>query len=80
MKTLILIEAAIFLPLLWACLTSGKTDVVKCSECKYNPSVPRNYFDDDLIESYDWNMCRFIQDESDGDGYCSCGKRNEKRP
>ena len=29
-------------------------DIVKCVDCKYNPLVPRLYYDNDLINHYSW--------------------------
>ena len=50
-------------------------EVVRCKDCKYNPSNPRSWDDDDIVEHYLW--CEFMAIESKYN-YCSKGKRSEE--
>lgn len=47
-------------------------EVVRCKDCKYNPSNPRSWDDDDIVEHYLW--CEFMAIESKYN-YCSKGAR-----
>lgn len=48
-------------------------ELVFCSECKYNPSKPRSFYDCDIISHYFW--CDIFQEDG---GYCPYGKIKEK--
>lgn len=52
-----------------------RTELVRCKDCKYNPSNPRSWDDDDIVEHYLW--CEFMAIESKYN-YCSKGKRSEE--
>ena len=46
--------------------------VVQCKNCKYNPKVPRAFYDPDIIEVYGW--CPYFINRLGGDGFCPFGK------